>query len=473
MENQSSSGTVPDNTLINAFSSGTLASNTGNLRKTGFTTAGWNTRADGTGTSYPFGSTFTPSGDTTLYAEWLTPSFNTDTSAPIGVLGGGNFVVNTAYTDSTNDLVLTQFNDKIQIVAVASAGTVAIKTTTRLTLPIGYQSALNTAASTISFIGSRADVNAALATLKYTAPATAVSGTIKVYAAHAGVNGDYRYNHTTQSSYWRGSSAVVWADAYNPTTTSSNCGVSFNGMCGYMTIPNDVAETQWIASKLGTGWIGITDAVQGAFKYVANAPNGNGTATFTYFASGEGTMASEQYVAIYYTNGYWVDLSTQSRNALYEFGGKDETPTFAALTRTINFGALAVSGTPTLDSTSDTGTSSTDKITNDNTPTINIGSLTVGATVTLTAKPATGSSVTCSFTASATTGSCTFPTMADGTYSITATQTLGGTTTDASTALANVQIDTVRPTVNFNFNSHRLWWKFPSNASCSFTGLQH
>jgi hypothetical protein len=75
-------------------------------------------------------------------------------------------------------------------------------------------------------------------------------------------------------------------------------------------------------------------------------------------------------------------------NALYEFGGKSETPIFASLTRTIAIGGLVATGTPTLDSASDTGTSSTDKITNDNTPTINISGLTVGATITLTATPA-------------------------------------------------------------------------------------
>jgi len=240
-----------------------------------------------------------------------------------------------------------------------------------------------------------------------------------------------------------------------------------------MTIPNDDAETQWIASILGTGWVGITDAVQGTYKYVANAPNGNSTATFTYFANGEGTIASEQYIAINYTNGYWVDLSTQSRNALYEFGGKGETSTFAALTRTITFGALAVSGTPTLASASDTGISSTDKITNDNTPTINIGGLTVGATVTLTATPASGTAVTCTFVAQATTGSCTFATMLDGTYSIVATQSLGGTTTAGSVALANVQIDTVRPTVTLSSTAILSGGNSLATPGCPITELQH
>ena len=114
----------------------------------------------------------------------------------------------------------------------------------------------------------------------------------------------------------------------------------------------------------------------------------------------------------------------------------------------------ATTGTPTLDSGSDTGSSTTDKLTKDNTPTINVGALVPGATVTITATPATGTPVTCTFTASAavspattSSGSCTFTTLSDGTYSFTVSQSYNGGASTDSTALAGVQIDTVRPTV--------------------------
>jgi uncharacterized repeat protein (TIGR02543 family) len=114
----------------------------------------------------------------------------------------------------------------------------------------------------------------------------------------------------------------------------------------------------------------------------------------------------------------------------------------------------ATTGTPTLDSGSDTGSSTTDKLTKDNTPTINVGALVPGATVTITATPASGTPVTCTFTASAavspattSSGSCTFTTLPDATYSFTVSQSYNGGTSTASTALAGVQIDTVRPTV--------------------------
>jgi uncharacterized repeat protein (TIGR02543 family) len=431
-----------------------VASNTGNLVRTGYKFAGWNTSADGNGTSVPAGSSFPSATSVTLFAAWepdntgLTPSFNTNTNDPIGVLANTAYVINTAYTNNVNDLVLSQYVDKIQIIASVPSGTLAITTTTNLTLPIGYQSALTTAAGTISFVGNLADINAALASLRYTAPATAVNTTITITASYAGLNGDYRYNAATGSYYWRGTTAVTREAALTPTTAASNCGFKFNGMCGYMTIPNDAAESLFIFQKLGTGWIGISKPNHPTLQYVANAPSGLPTTIFTFWSGSEGGFSHEPNIAIWsYGDGKWVDLSTHTQNAIYEFGGKSETPLFGVLTRTIAIGALAATATPTLDSASDTGTSSSDKITNDNTPTINVGGLTVGATITLTATPASGPAVTCTFVATTTTGSCTFPTLNDGTYSIVARQTLGGTTTAASTALSNVVIDATRPTV--------------------------
>src|SRR5690606_17043139 len=49
----------------------TVADNTGGLTKTGHTFVGWNTAADGSGTSYQAGDTFQlGTSDVTLYAQW-------------------------------------------------------------------------------------------------------------------------------------------------------------------------------------------------------------------------------------------------------------------------------------------------------------------------------------------------------------------------------------------------------------------
>ena len=48
----------------------TIPSNS--LTRTGYTFNGWNTASDGSGTAYATGSTITPSGNVTLYAQWKT-----------------------------------------------------------------------------------------------------------------------------------------------------------------------------------------------------------------------------------------------------------------------------------------------------------------------------------------------------------------------------------------------------------------
>ncbi|MBD2862231.1 RCC1 domain-containing protein [Paenibacillus oceani] len=71
--NGSNGGSVPaDNNAYSPNNSVTVLSNTGSLSRTGYTFAGWNTAADGSGTSYAGGSTYTMStANVTLYAQWL------------------------------------------------------------------------------------------------------------------------------------------------------------------------------------------------------------------------------------------------------------------------------------------------------------------------------------------------------------------------------------------------------------------
>ena len=75
-KNGATSGTVPtDATQYDSGATVTVKSNSGNLAKTGYTFAGWNTKADGTGTTYAASSTFTISANTTLYAKWTVNTY--------------------------------------------------------------------------------------------------------------------------------------------------------------------------------------------------------------------------------------------------------------------------------------------------------------------------------------------------------------------------------------------------------------
>ena len=72
--NRSTSGTLPvsGNQSVCQSESITLAANTGNLARTGFSFSGWSTSELGSGTNYATGATFTvPSKNTALYALWI------------------------------------------------------------------------------------------------------------------------------------------------------------------------------------------------------------------------------------------------------------------------------------------------------------------------------------------------------------------------------------------------------------------
>ncbi len=72
--NGSTGGTPPtDAGSYLPGASATVLGNTGSLVKTGYTFGGWNTQADGNGTTYAAGENLTVTSNTTLYALWLSP----------------------------------------------------------------------------------------------------------------------------------------------------------------------------------------------------------------------------------------------------------------------------------------------------------------------------------------------------------------------------------------------------------------
>jgi uncharacterized repeat protein (TIGR02543 family) len=73
------SGTVPSAQSVTAGNSITLPTGSG-LSKTGYTLSGWSTQANG-GTTYAVKTTYTPTANTTLYAQW---TVHYETSMPSG-----------------------------------------------------------------------------------------------------------------------------------------------------------------------------------------------------------------------------------------------------------------------------------------------------------------------------------------------------------------------------------------------------
>ena len=84
--NGATSGSAP------AASSGrgaiTTATNSGALAKSGYTFAGWNTAGDGTGTSIVAGAAYTPTANTTLFANWAVLQSYTVTFSANGATSG-------------------------------------------------------------------------------------------------------------------------------------------------------------------------------------------------------------------------------------------------------------------------------------------------------------------------------------------------------------------------------------------------
>ena len=95
--NASTGGAVPADG--NAYAAGvtvTVLGNNGNLVKTGFVFAGWNTAANGSGAGYAGGANFAMgSGDVTLYAQWGGPgcTLDVDGNGSIDALSDGLMIM--------------------------------------------------------------------------------------------------------------------------------------------------------------------------------------------------------------------------------------------------------------------------------------------------------------------------------------------------------------------------------------------
>ena len=96
--NGADSGTVPASQTKLAGKMVSLAKNNGNLTKEHHTFSGWNTAADGTGTSYAEGASYTLDASITLYAQWT--RWNQVEPVQFDV-GAGNVNFNTQVTLST------------------------------------------------------------------------------------------------------------------------------------------------------------------------------------------------------------------------------------------------------------------------------------------------------------------------------------------------------------------------------------
>lgn len=82
--NENTSGTPPTGQTKTYNVILTLATNTGGLAKTGYTFSGWNTAADGSGTSYAAGASYTANAAIIFYAMWTRSLIGTGAQTSYG-----------------------------------------------------------------------------------------------------------------------------------------------------------------------------------------------------------------------------------------------------------------------------------------------------------------------------------------------------------------------------------------------------
>ena len=112
--NTATSGTVPAPLNITGNDTATASLNVNSLARAGYTFAGWNTNAAGTGTNIAAGGQFIPTGNMTLYAKFTANSYTItyeSTSATSGTkpANGTYTTAGTAYTilGNTGNLALS------------------------------------------------------------------------------------------------------------------------------------------------------------------------------------------------------------------------------------------------------------------------------------------------------------------------------------------------------------------------------
>ena len=472
--NTHTGGTVPNpTTAVSSAAVTKLANNNGNLVKTGFTFAGWNTAANGSGTSY------SGYGYATPLLRYVASDYDTSTKVWANSGSAGN-----AYNISS-----TNMGSGAGITKVSTTAGVGGSSNSFTTLKGGTTSIIefpNAAMNNYTLCHVARYAGAAKQRIFTHSSVNWLSGYLSGQSGYYyGVGNNGTVGLQTGDTNWHlicdynlnfRNNGTAGAAA-GRTSLPANIGVA---TWSTQTSDWEIAEVLFYDVALGTTQIQQIEESLASTYGLSGYTSTNGTyastgditlyaqwnSTITYDGNGQ-TSASSTVPAPTIAKGTAGNTTLASQGTLLKTGATfsgwntaaDGTGTRYAAglatyastgSRTLYAQWTVPTGTPTLDTASDLGTSNTDKITSDNTPTINIGTLVSGAVITLTATPASGTAVTCSFTASSTTGSCTFPTLPDGTYSITATQTYNGATSVASTALAGIVIDATRPTVTLS-----------------------
>ncbi|MFZ9918988.1 MAG: beta strand repeat-containing protein [Ilumatobacteraceae bacterium] len=315
--NSADSGSVPtDSTKYADEATVTVASNSGNLVKAGFTFSGWNTADDGSGTSYAAGSgTFAIGADTTLYAEWATNPTVTAPSAP-------TFSSNTSGQDP-GDFVIANFSASatlqvsIGFVDPPSGTSFALPVTTGLTAGVGYDFTGNK--TQISFTGTQANANAALAAMTVSTGTATGNVVIRVTASvdtantyYNPINGHY-YEVVTRSNTY------AWSATASQSAFDLAEARTLDGVSGYLANVTTAQEQKFIYENISGDniWLGATDDYELINSRCGAGTFANQTASEGkwYWVSGPVGEKCTKFWEGATSAGLWVNSSTGSTQA--------------------------------------------------------------------------------------------------------------------------------------------------------------
>ncbi len=368
------------------------------------------------------------------------------------VSGGLNVAV------SITDLQVTGADpgDTVPVFLYVPAGSLSMTTTTGLTFT-GSSSGQR-----LYFSGTLTDVNAALATLKYT-HGSAGTFTLESSIIEAG----QIYDPSTQHIYEVvNNGSAISATAARSAATSR----SINWVSGYLANITSSDENSFVAARISQdGWFGASDsAVEGDWVWLDGPESGTlfwrGTAGGTSFgyenwANLEPNQSGDEDCSQFYANGSgWNDLPCSSTLNYYivEYGAPGNLPNVASDTLDITLSADVTTQAPTLTSPTSTSTQNTLQLTYSLPEVPTAGSVTVlfnDGTTTTTLTMSDSQSVDTAVnlaSLSSTTGvaATTAASLADGTYTVTLSYQdyLGNpASTDVETV---VVIDTTGPVIS-------------------------
>lgn len=404
----------------------------------------------------------------------------THTFAAASFTGGSNVSGGLNVQVSITDLQVTGAapGDTVPVFLYVPAGSLSMTTTTGLTFT-GASSGQR-----LYFSGTLTDVNAALATLKYT-HSSAGTFTLEASIIEAG----QIYDPSTQHIYEvvnNGSS--ITATAARTAATSR----TINGVSGYLANITSSTENSFVAARISQdGWFGASDSgEEGTWKWLDGPESGTtfwignyeGQAyAYENWAGFEPNQAGDEDCSQFYANGSgWNDLSCSATNIstyIVEYGAPGNLPTVAGDTLDITLSADSTPPTITnVSSDKADGYYKAGEVIDIDITFSEAVTSTGNVTVTLE----TGDTDrTCTFSVSnATSGTCNYTVQAGDTSSDLTVSSISGTIADgASNAMSNfvpstnlatnkaIVIDTTAPIIS-NIISDIL---YPPGASIKWT----